>query len=867
MQKTPKIYKELERLATLVPIPFYWANTDCVVVGLNKHGLNLKEALSYKELTGKSAYDFYTPETAAIVEKHSKMVMAEGKTLSFEEELIDLVTGVKRYYIAVRAPLFENTKVVGVVGSLTDVSALKEAEVLSIENEKLKVKIDEQEKFFQIANQLSHDIRSPLAAAKIWYEAIKCKLSEDERVMGRNALTRSTDILNSGFIQYKPSADDNIESLTEKKHVLLFSALEQVLAEKRLEYQDHAIVLKIQYAPSAVFAFFQVKQSAFKRMMSNLINNSVDAFDDKPGMIDLQVKADGQQITLIIEDNGKGMPESVKTKILNNIAVTSGKTYGNGIGFTQIRETLQDCDGKLSITSKIGIGTKIKLVLPQVASPDWAADCIELSSDDLVIVVDDDPSIHDAWRTRFNADAPHMLLKNFEGGEEAIQFMNSLSAAEKIKIYLLTDYELLDQSVNGLDIIEKTQVMRSILVTSHSDNEQIRERALAIKTKILPKLLASNIPIKVQIHEKINAAIEIVLIDDDAMLIDSIALFAFAHRKVDKYTNPHTFLSQMHQYSRNTLFFIDNNFGHHAIKGWDIAQQLYNWGYTHLYLLSGEDFDNSGTSIPDYLTVILKTDTERLVQLGHDLKDSAKAVVSKEKPVPINDLPQSAPQENKLMVDTLLRHLSHEIKNKLSAMSINADLIKITEKKQDVIERSENIKQSIKECTHITNMALAKLRNVMHVSAQAISKYSISATMEAALTEYPFRQDEKSLIHYKKTKHNFCYQGNIEAMKQILFHLFMQGLQVIHAEEKGALFIQCAVGDTFHELIIKNTATAQLAEPDLVDVDPFASSNSVSLEKQLSWTFCQSMMASLGGHMACRSKKAQYNEIILYFPM
>jgi hypothetical protein len=52
-----------------------------------------------------------------------------------------------------------------------------------------------------------------------------------------------------------------------------------------------------------------------------------------------------------------------------------------------------------------------------------------------------------------------------------------------------------------------------------------------------------------------------------------------------------------------------------SITGVDIAEELYEAGYTKLYLLTGWDRDTLAEyEVPDYLTVLLKTDTDEVLQ-------------------------------------------------------------------------------------------------------------------------------------------------------------------------------------------------------------------------------------------------------------
>ena len=92
----PKIFEELERLASLVPVAFYWTDINSVIVGVNQYGLTIVGNLSYQDIVGKSPYDMYPIETAIPIEENIKAVIQAGKVLSFEESVADLTTGVKR---------------------------------------------------------------------------------------------------------------------------------------------------------------------------------------------------------------------------------------------------------------------------------------------------------------------------------------------------------------------------------------------------------------------------------------------------------------------------------------------------------------------------------------------------------------------------------------------------------------------------------------------------------------------------------------------------------------------------------------------------------------------------------------------------
>ena len=360
-------------------------------------------------------------------------------------------------------------------------------------------------------------------------------------------------------------------------------------------------------------------------MLSNIINNSVDAFDQKEGKITLYFDADDEEVRLTIEDNGKGMKPELVQKILGHSAVTEGKENGHGIGLTQVRETLENNKGEWIIDSQIGHGTQFILTFPRAHSLNWIAETIRLENDDTVVILDDDSSIHMAWDIRFDVilkKFPQLTIKHFELGQEAIDFINDHTPDKKQKIFLLTDYELLKQDLDGLGVIKETQISRSILVTSHYANKQVQHLAAKTNTKILPKQLASDIAIKISktpVNENAHIhvtllnnevkEVDVVFVDDDQRLLDSFTFFAF-NKKVDTYQDPQIFLNNVNQYPKHTKIMLDQHYANFDQKGMQIAEHLHTLGFTQLFLLSGESF--SEWEIPHYLTTVLKTDLDKV---------------------------------------------------------------------------------------------------------------------------------------------------------------------------------------------------------------------------------------------------------------
>jgi len=614
-----KIFETLDTLSAFVPLPIYWVDTHAISLGGNRCIVEAMGGSSIDEYIGKTAYEFYPYEIADHIVKFNEKVARTGKVLSQEEPIKDVTTGEDKCFISYKAPLFDNTgSVVGVVGVSSDITATKNSERLKIEIELQKTKIQEQERFGKIVSQVAHDIRSPLTSLSIITEMCK-EIPESKRITLRDVVTSINDIANNLLGSYKKSEDEVGDGNQTRQPILLSLVLSEILSSKKYQHNGSCVHFNLSIAQEGHFACVYGNQSNFRRMISNLINNAVEACDGKEGIVDLKLNLDDKQVKVIIQDNGKGISKEVLDKIDNKIAVTSGKKDGSGIGLGQVRDTLLACKGKMLIESKIGKGTKITLIFPKGKAADWIAEEIKLNKNDIVVVLDDDSSIHGAWKSRFEPYESELNIHNFKSGEEAMGFINSLNPEERAIVFLLSDYELINQELNGLQIIDQLSMHnRCLLVTSHYNSQKVRNLATQAGIKILPKQLASEIPIKIE-EKEIKSDIgnlkkvELVIIDDDQILADSLANFLKERfTGVEAYYHPNHFLKNLSRYAKDTIICMDHDFKA-QIDGIELAKQLNEAGYTKLYLFSGKTFEEG--ELPDYLTLLLKGDMDALDKL------------------------------------------------------------------------------------------------------------------------------------------------------------------------------------------------------------------------------------------------------------
>lgn len=104
-----------------------------------------------------------------------------------------------------------------------------------------------------------------------------------------------------------------------------------------------------------------------KRVIHNIINNSIKYLDKPKGFINIRVKDVGDFIQVEIEDNGKGIAQKDIPYIFNRFyrtdASRNSATGGSGIGLSIVRKIVEDHGGKIWATSKEATGTIMYFVL------------------------------------------------------------------------------------------------------------------------------------------------------------------------------------------------------------------------------------------------------------------------------------------------------------------------------------------------------------------------------------------------------------------------------------------------------------------------------------------------------------------------
>jgi signal transduction histidine kinase len=227
---------------------------------------------------------------------------------------------------------------------------------------------DEQDKLEKANQELdqflystSHDLRAPIASilgltylGKLEFEEEKARTFMDMI----ETRIKKLDLIISDILSLSRSKkiDVRIEELNLK------DMIDNTVTDIKFNKGASAITLDYQYDPSHVFKsdFNQIKV-----ILNNLMGNAVKYHrlnQDHP-YIRVTFQRNKESVSIGVEDNGQGMPESSLPHIFDMFYRASPDTEGTGLGLYIVREALNKINGTIEVKSKYGKGSTFTITL------------------------------------------------------------------------------------------------------------------------------------------------------------------------------------------------------------------------------------------------------------------------------------------------------------------------------------------------------------------------------------------------------------------------------------------------------------------------------------------------------------------------
>lgn len=284
----------------------------------------------------------------------------------------------------------------------------------------------------KLARQMSHDIRSPLATLNTIIDDISSTINNESHELIQNSLRRINEISNKHLENSQHSSMS--ASLPKLEENNIIEGIKKLITLKKIEFKN--ISIKLSFKENSEIYTSKVDIIEFDRIISNIINNSVEASATN---IEVELESfDSSFMVIKIKDNGRGVSENIIKKL--GISEISTKIKGNGLGIFHAKESIENWGGNLFIESIVNSFTEIRIVLP------FSKDNKHPLANKLTILLDDDELVRLTWE--YKAKKHEIKFKAYKSYDDLKKAIDSISVESMIYI----DSELGDQHIKGEEV-------------------------------------------------------------------------------------------------------------------------------------------------------------------------------------------------------------------------------------------------------------------------------------------------------------------------------------------------------------------------------------------------------------------------------
>ena len=211
----------------------------------------------------------------------------------------------------------------------------------------------------EMAKQVAHEIKNPLTPMRLSVQSFERKFNpDDENIKEKLAEYSQTLIQQIDVMSSIASAFSDFAKMPSQKRERI-NVVSVVKLALDIFNED-----SIRYLPSEDEIYANLDKTQLIRIVNNLVKNATQATDKEENpLIEVKVISDNKNVTILVSDNGKGIPEEVKDLIFEPKFTT--KTSGMGLGLGMIKNIIEAYDGSISFTSRVGEGTVFTVILPK----------------------------------------------------------------------------------------------------------------------------------------------------------------------------------------------------------------------------------------------------------------------------------------------------------------------------------------------------------------------------------------------------------------------------------------------------------------------------------------------------------------------
>ena len=221
----------------------------------------------------------------------------------------------------------------------------------------------------EFISNITHELKTPIATVSVAIEALRSfsasmdpKKTKEYLDISANELQRLSLLVDKVL---KLSMFEKKEIELKYEPLNMRQLVDEVTSSMRLQFENRKAVVNIQ---ADTIGTMEGDRLHLVSVLFNLLDNALKYSTDHP-VIDIVITEDGNNVQLVVADNGIGIPAEYHGRIFEKFfRVPQGNVHnakGYGLGLSYVAHVVDQHKGNIKVESNEGHGSRFTITLPK----------------------------------------------------------------------------------------------------------------------------------------------------------------------------------------------------------------------------------------------------------------------------------------------------------------------------------------------------------------------------------------------------------------------------------------------------------------------------------------------------------------------
>lgn len=212
----------------------------------------------------------------------------------------------------------------------------------------------------QLAAGLAHEINNPLTAIIANAQLLQRELPPDDDKQ------ELVDLINRAGGRATQVVRNLLDLARKEQYEFLPIEVNDTLdkAIQLLQHEFMARSINLLWEPSEDLPPVMASKDHLQGVWINLLSNAIDALENGHNDVWISTRHQGNEVRVLITDNGKGIPPERLNRIFEPFYTTKAPGRGTGLGLSVCHRVIKQHGGRILVDSQLGLGTQFTVILP-----------------------------------------------------------------------------------------------------------------------------------------------------------------------------------------------------------------------------------------------------------------------------------------------------------------------------------------------------------------------------------------------------------------------------------------------------------------------------------------------------------------------